>query len=60
MENPDNYRNANAVAHIIRVIGILCFIGIGVGIWSWKYGAFAGIACFLLAPALRQFMVSKT
>jgi hypothetical protein len=60
MENQDNYRNANAVANIIRVIGTLFFIGIGVGLWSWKYGAFAGIACFLIAPKIRQFIVTKS
>lgn len=59
MENPDKFRNANAVAQLIRVIGVLCFIAIGIGIWRWQYGAFAGIACFLLAPAVRQFLVSN-
>jgi len=60
MENQDNYRNANAVANIIRVIGILCFIGIGVQLWSWKYGVFAGIACLMLAPAVRKFIEAKS
>lgn len=59
MENPDKFRNANAVTQIIRVIGVLCFIAIGIGIWRWQYGTFAGIACFLLAPAVRQFLVSN-
>ncbi len=59
MDNPDNIRNANAVTQIIRVIGVLCFIAIGIGIWRWQYGAFVGIACFLLAPAVRQFLVSN-
>lgn len=59
MENPDQIRHANAVTQIIRVIGVLCFIAIGIGIWRWQYGAFAGIACFLLAPAVRQFLVSN-
>lgn len=58
MENPDKIRNANAITQIIRVIGVLCFISIGIGLWRWQYGAFAGIACFMLAPAVRQFLVS--
>lgn len=58
MENPDKIRNANAITQIIRVIGVLCFISIGIGLWKWQYGAFAGIACFMLAPAVRQFLVS--
>lgn len=58
MENSDKIRNANAITQIIRVIGVLCFISIGIGLWKWQYGAFAGIACFMLAPAVRQFLVS--
>ena len=58
MENPDKIRNTNAITQIIRVIGVLCFISIGIGLWRWQYGAFAGIACFMLAPAVRQFLVS--
>ena len=58
MENPDKIRNTNAITQIIRVIGVLCFISIGIGLWKWQYGAFAGIACFMLAPAVRQFLVS--
>jgi hypothetical protein len=59
MENPDRFRNVNAVVQLIRVIGILCFIAIGIGLWRWQYGAFAGIACFLLAPAVRQILVTN-
>ena len=59
MENPDKFRNVNAVAQFIRVIGTLCFIAIGIGLWRWQYGAFAGIACFLLAPAIRQILVTN-
>lgn len=59
MENTDQFRSANTVAHLIRVIGVLCFIAIGIGLWRWQYGAFAGIACFMLAPVLRQLLVSK-
>ncbi len=59
MENPDKFRNVNAVTQLIRVIGILCFIAIGIGLWRWQYGAFAGITCFLLAPAIRQILVTN-
>jgi hypothetical protein len=59
MENTHQFRSANTVAHLIRVIGVLCFIAIGIGLWRWQYGAFAGIACFMLAPVVRQLLVSN-
>ena len=59
MEDQDKLRSANALTQIIRVIGVLCFISIGIGIWRWQYGAFAGIACFLLAPVVQQFLASN-
>jgi hypothetical protein len=59
METPDTVRNANAVAQIIRIVGVLFFIASGLGVMSWKYAVFAGIACFLIAPAVRQFIVTR-
>ena len=59
MENPDKVRQANAVVNVIRVLGVLFFIASGLGVLPWKYAVFAGIACFLIAPALRQFFVTR-
>lgn len=57
MENPVDNRRANALTQALRVLGVLCFIGIG--LWRWQYGAFAGIACFLLAPVVRQMLLTQ-
>ncbi|MDX2042603.1 MAG: hypothetical protein SF097_15385 [Acidobacteriota bacterium] len=59
MENPADNRRANALTQALRVLGVLCFIAIGIGLWRWQYGAFAGIACFLLAPVVRQMLLTQ-
>jgi hypothetical protein len=59
MEHSTDNRRADAITLALRVIGVLCFIAIGIGLWRWQYGAFAGIACFLLAPVVRQLLLTK-
>ena len=60
MENQDNFRKANTIAQLIRVVGILFFIASGLGVMRWSYAVLAGIACFLVAPAIRQFLVVRS
>jgi hypothetical protein len=43
-------RTANAVAHIIRVIGVLFFVAMAFGVLSWKWAVFAGVACMNHRP----------
>ncbi|MGH9833770.1 MAG: hypothetical protein ACREBD_13740 [Blastocatellia bacterium] len=52
-------RTANAVAHIIRMIGVLFYIAMAFSIMPWKYAIFAGTACMIIAPAVRHLMVSR-
>lgn len=52
-------RKANAVAHLIRIIGVLFYLAMAFGIMSWKYAIFLGTACMVVAPAVRHWMVSK-
>lgn len=59
MEDSADIRRVNAVVQLLRIAGVLCFIAIGIGLWRWQYGAFAGIACFLLAPAVQQLLLTK-
>ena len=51
-------RTANAVAHIIRTVGVLFYIAMAFGVMSWKYAIFAGTACMIIAPAVRRLMIS--
>ena len=49
-----NY-NTNHFAIILSVFGTLFFISSGLGILPWKYAAFAGIACYIIAGASKRF-----
>jgi hypothetical protein len=51
-------RTANAVAHIIRTVGVLFYIAMAFSVISWKYAIFAGTACMIIAPAVRRLMIS--
>jgi hypothetical protein len=59
MDNQEKIRRANAIAHVVRVIGILFFIAMAFQIMTWKYAIFGGVACFIIAPAIRQIMVGQ-
>lgn len=50
---------ANAVAHIIRIIGVLFYIAMAFSVMPWKYAIFAGTACMIIAPAVRRLMISN-
>jgi len=51
-------RTANAVAHIIRTVGVLFFVAMAFSVMSWKYAIFAGTACMIVAPVVRRLMIS--
>ena len=62
MEAPEineRARKANAVANLIRIIGVLFFLAMAFGVMTWKYAIFLGTACMVIAPAIRQWMMSK-
>jgi len=59
MESPDKVRKANTIVLLLRITGVLFFIASGLNILTWKYAVFAGIACFLLAPAVRQLVIMR-
>ncbi len=54
----EKIRMANAVAHIIRTVGVLFYIAMAFSVMSWKYAIFAGTACMIIAPAVRRLMIS--
>jgi hypothetical protein len=51
-------RTANAVAHAVRMVGVLFYIAMAFSLMSWKYAIFAGTACMIVAPAVRRLMIS--
>jgi hypothetical protein len=51
-------RTADAVAHAIRIAGVLFYIAMAFSLMSWKYAIFAGTACMIIAPAVRRWMAS--
>lgn len=59
MESLENIRLANMVAHLIRLIGILFFVAMAFQILTWKYAMFGGVACFIIAPAIRKIIAGQ-
>jgi hypothetical protein len=59
MDNQEKIRRANAIAHVIRIIGILFFIAMAFQIMTWKYAIFGGVACFIIAPAIRKILIGQ-
>lgn len=57
-ETNTKIRTANAVAHIIRTVGVLFFVAMAFSLMSWKYAIFAGTACMIIAPAVRRLMAA--
>ena len=52
----ESFKRANAIAHIIRTVGVLFFIAMAFQIITWKYAMFGGVACFILAPVVRKIV----
>ncbi|HMV46460.1 MAG TPA: hypothetical protein PLD20_15420 [Blastocatellia bacterium] len=59
MENQQKLRQANAVAQVLRVIGILFFMAMAFQVLTWKYAMFGGVACFILASAVRRILIGQ-
>ncbi len=59
MENTENIRQANMAAHLLRMIGVLFFVAMAFQIITWKYAMFGGVACFIIAPAIRKIFAGQ-
>ena len=46
--------NAKVVAILLTTVGILFFIAMAFQVLPWKYAMFGGVACFILATAVRR------
>lgn len=56
MENQNRIRQANAIAYALTMLGVLFFIAMAFQIITWKYAMFGGVACFVIAPAVRKIV----
>ncbi len=52
-------RKANAVAQLVRVIGVLFFIAMAFKVMPFWWALFLGTACMIVAPAIRQLMMAR-
>jgi hypothetical protein len=59
MVTSQKIRQANSVAHALRLIGVLFFIAMAFQIITWKYAMFGGLACFIIAPAIRRILLGE-
>jgi hypothetical protein len=46
--------NKNQIAVILGVCGTLFFIASGLGVLPWKFAVFGGIACYIIAGAVKK------
>ncbi|MEP7337074.1 MAG: hypothetical protein ABI977_04970 [Acidobacteriota bacterium] len=59
MDTQQKIRQANTIAHVLRVVGILFFMAMAFQIMTWKYAIFGGVACFIIAPAIRKILIGQ-
>ncbi|MBP6821055.1 MAG: hypothetical protein KA368_05905 [Acidobacteria bacterium] len=59
MDNSKKIRQANSIAHLLRLIGILFFMAMAFQVITWKYAMFGGVACFVAAPAVRRILAGE-
>jgi len=59
MDVQEKHSRANAIAHTLRLIGILFFIAMAFQIITWKYAIFGGVACFIAAPAIKRIITGQ-
>ncbi len=58
MEQQETRSKTKLISAFLGTAGILFFISSGLGILPWNYAVFAGIACFIIAGAIRRNMLS--
>ena len=59
MDTSQKIRQANSVAHSLRLVGVLFFIAMAFQVITWKYALFGGVACFVIAPAIRRILLGE-
>ena len=59
VESSETLKRANALAQIIRIVGVLFYLAMAFGLMRWQYAIFAGTACMVVAPVVRQLILSR-
>lgn len=59
MEHSNTHHKANVITIALATLGTLFFISTGFNLMPFKYAAFAGIACYVLAGAVRRVMLAQ-
>ena len=59
MENKKTISKANKVAIALGALGTLFFISTGLNLLPWNIAIFAGIACYIIAGAVRRMMMQQ-
>lgn len=57
MTDAETRKKANNVSIVLGTIGVLLFISTGFNLFPFKYAAFLGVACFILAGMSRRLMM---
>ena len=59
MEHSKVNHKANVITIALGTLGTLFFISTGFNLMPFKYAVFAGIACYILAGAVRRIMLAQ-
>jgi hypothetical protein len=43
----------------LSALGVICFMAMAFQILPWNYAIFAGVACMILAGAIRRYMAQS-
>lgn len=60
MTQPTETERANAVANLIRGLGILCLVAMAFRILPLKYAIVGALAFFILSVVVRKKLLSQT
>ncbi len=58
MHDPKKIQQANAMVQVLNAVGVLFFIAMAFSVITWKYAMFGGLACFIIAPAIKRIALS--
>jgi len=59
MDNQDANNKANIIAIALGTLGTLFMISMAFGVLPFKIAIFAGVACYILAGAVRRVMMPR-
>ncbi len=60
MATPEQIKKANNLSIILGTLGVLFFISTGFNLFPFKYAAFLGVACFIVAGMSRRLIMKQS